>query len=93
MSPARKHKETHKLIEKKYRNRLNSHFKALLSAISKKDIALEGEGEEELDRRMSKGKVLVLAVEHIRALEMRTMALEKDRERLAIEVEMLRSGC
>lgn len=86
-----KPKESHKAIEKKYRNRLNGYFGRLFAAVTKRPH-VEEVSEKMLDRRVSKGKVLVLAIEHIRVLEMQCESLEKERKRLLDDIEKMRYG-
>jgi hypothetical protein len=61
-------KKSHNLTEKKYRNRLNGYFDNLLAAIPRNEEGEEvGKGGD--GRKVSKGEVLVLALERIRVLE------------------------
>ena len=85
----KKPKESHKMIEKKYRNRLNGYFGRLFAAVTKTPPPDELNGKRS-DRRVSKGKVLVLAIDHIRALEMQCESLEKERKNLLDDIQRLR---
>ncbi|KAG9243889.1 hypothetical protein BJ878DRAFT_480683 [Calycina marina] len=86
-----KTKESHKMIEKKYRTRLNGYFGTLFVVVTKKPPLEEVEGKL-LDRRVSKGKVLLLAIEHIRALELQCESLEKERNSLLEDNKHLRGN-
>lgn len=87
----RRHKETHKMIEKKYRTRLNGHFEKLLSAMAKGSPPVMGEGMAgETGRRISKGKVLALAIEHIRGLELERAVLKEENHNLAQQLDQLK---
>jgi hypothetical protein len=78
------------MIEKKYRNRLNGHFEELLEVITKTDFKMEMEIElGKDDKRISKGKVLILAMEHIRALKIRNGELERNVNELGAKVMRL----
>jgi len=79
------------MIEKKYRNRLNGYFGRLFAAVTKSLPKEEVDGKL-FDRRVSKGRVLILAVEHIRALEMQCESLEKERKSLLADIEKLRGN-
>ena len=81
------------MIEKKYRSRLNGYFEKLLAAItSKTSLAIGDDDGEDKIGRVSKGKVLVLAIEHIRSLDMQREALKKERKSLVMELERLKSA-
>ncbi|KUJ17075.1 uncharacterized protein LY89DRAFT_685036 [Mollisia scopiformis] len=76
-------KSNHNQIEKQYRNRLNSQFEVLLSALPKEE---NGDRDVE-DRKVSKSEVLDLAQKHIRRLEREGEELEEENERLREDVE------
>lgn len=84
---------THNFIEKQYRNRLNNHFSNLLDAIPQDLVVGEvGSGygnleREALDKRVSKGEVLMLAKKHIVALEEKGRELEKQREAMLRDID------
>ncbi|TVY86583.1 Allergen Fus c [Lachnellula willkommii] len=78
----------HNLTEKLYRNRLNGQFETLLSALPPAHDAGDARNGEE--KRVSKAEVLMLAKEHIRALEQTRLELEKERSGLVDNVESLK---
>lgn len=78
----------HNLTEKLYRNRLNGQFETLLSALPPAHDAGDARNGEE--KRVSKAEVLILAKEHIRALEQTRLELEKERTGLVDDVESLK---
>lgn len=89
-----KSKKSHNLTEKKYRNRLNGYFDTLLSAIPRKPGISESDGVMDTpDKKVSKGEVLILALEHIRALEKQRDVLEQEKKDLGNNLERLKSIC
>jgi len=78
----------HNLTEKLYRNRLNGQFETLLSALPPAHDASEVRNGDE--KRVSKAEVLILAKEHIRALEQTRLVLERERSGLSNNVESLK---
>lgn len=88
-TPESKTKKSHNLTEKKYRNRLNGYFDNLLSAIPK-HTAVQNEGKVTgEEKKVSKGEVLILALEHIHALEKEVEGLRREKTELGDEVEKL----
>jgi len=88
-----KNKKSHNLTEKKYRNRLNGYFDTLLAAIPRKPGMSESD-DFVLDipeRKISKGEVLVLALEHIRALEKQRDVLEQEKKDMGNSLARLKS--
>lgn len=89
--PSSKSKRSHNLTEKKYRTRLNGYFETLLSAVPKRAGRGEVEGPGgEPEKKISKGEVLVLAMEYIRELERDQGELEAQRRALASDMEHLK---
>jgi len=64
-------RNSHNLIEKQYRNRLNLQFESLLETLPKEPVGEAGE------KRVSKAEVLVHANEYIQELEEEMRALEE----------------
>src|SRR3569833_3116039 len=88
-------RHNHNLIEKQYRNRLNSQFEQLLAALPEEGCVL---GEEKTaaaarlgpdDRRISKANVLDKARRHIVALEAETKKLRAERKNLIENVQLM----
>jgi hypothetical protein len=92
----RRARQSHNLVEKQYRNRLNQQFESLLAVLpaerSRKSIS-EGKTRErgtggavsvadDDDRRLSKAEVLDLARQRILALEQECMKLRSERTEL-----------
>lgn len=90
---ASKSKRSHNLTEKKYRTRLNGYFETLLSAIPKPsgtgDTTVSATAEAP-EKKISKGEVLVLAMEYIRTLERDQGELEQQRRTLSSDMEHLK---
>jgi hypothetical protein len=90
---ASKSKRSHNLTEKKYRTRLNGYFETLLAAIPRpsgaaaEPAATAGDAPE---KKISKGEVLVLAMEYIRELEREQSELEEQRRLLSGNMEQLK---
>lgn len=89
-----KSKRSHNLTEKKYRTRLNGYFETLLSAIPKPSGSTEtaGTGGDASEKKISKGEVLILAMEYIRELESGQAELEKQRNSLSSDMEHLKDA-
>ncbi len=84
--------DNHNLTEKRYRSRLNDKFETLLSALPRSLLAdADGGhiGSEHAEKKICKAEVLVLAKEHIRALEREAEELEWENQALANDVEKL----
>ena len=92
-------KKSHNLTEKKYRNRLNCYFDTLLAAIPRKPGLSRNEDDElghavdEPERKISKGEVLVMALEHIKALEKQRDALEIEKRDMGHTLARLKRVC
>ena len=89
-----KSKRSHNLTEKKYRTRLNGYFETLLAAIPKQSGAgdtptVAGDAPE---KKISKGEVLVLAMEYIKELETDQNDLEQQRKTLSSDMEHLKDA-
>jgi hypothetical protein len=84
-------KRSHNLTEKKYRNRLNGYFDTLLSAIPRKSGASDSDSimVDVPEKKVSKGEVLVLALEYIHALEKQKEFLEQEKKTLGDDLERL----
>lgn len=86
-------RHNHNLTEKRYRSRLNDQFETLLSALPASSVAaIEGGshgGSEPLGRKISKAEVLILAKEHIQALETSREALQEQNRKLTTDMEQL----
>ncbi|TVY39910.1 Allergen [Lachnellula occidentalis] len=84
---------SHNLVEKQYRNRLNSSFDTLLAAIPAAMVGEEVTGfgcqGKGLERRVSKAEVLVLAKKHIETLERERESMYWEREELKGNLERL----
>lgn len=63
-------------MEKQYRNRLNSQFESLLSALPAEDVFCQGESGGVEQKRVSKAEVLVLAEKYIKELEKERIELK-----------------
>lgn len=94
----RRTRASHNLVEKQYRNRLNSQFESLLSAIPEQ-IRQGGEAENSdgaadlaADRRVSKGEVLEMARKHIQSLERERDILEKEKNELLGSLRSLKGS-
>ncbi|TPX11155.1 uncharacterized protein E0L32_000973 [Thyridium curvatum] len=92
----RKSRNSHNLVEKQYRNRLNAQFESLLNALPD-NIRGSGTGDESDgpnvdlgDKRVSKAEVLDMARRHIRSLERDRDALEQERDELLSDIQQMR---
>lgn len=79
----------HNLTEKRYRSRLNDKFENLLSALPPSLVADTQTGAEHTEKKTSKAEVLILAKEHIRALERAAEDLEGQNQALSDQMERL----
>lgn len=93
----RKSRNSHNIVEKQYRNRLNARFESLLNALPDTIRGEGGSGEDSEiqnfdigEKRVSKAEVLDMARRHIQALERDRDALEKERDDLLDDMEQLR---
>jgi len=87
-----KGKGNHNQVEKQYRNRLNGQFDKLLSALPAKDANGSRASSEQQGRRVSKAEVLIMAKEHIAALEDINAALERERKMLTSKIRDFKSA-
>lgn len=89
-----KSKRSHNLTEKKYRTRLNGYFETLLSAIPKQSGSVETPGAtgDAPEKKISKGEVLVLAMDYIKDLEREQTELEEQRKTLSSDMEHLKDA-
>lgn len=84
-------KERHKHVEMKYRTQMKDRFEELLRALPDQSNVLGGEGrtrQAELNKKMTRGKVLDLAKAHIDSLGLTRRALEKERDVLRYKVSL-----
>ncbi|CAK7226249.1 hypothetical protein SEUCBS140593_006174 [Sporothrix eucalyptigena] len=93
-SEERRARQNHNIVEKQYRNRLNSQFERLLSILPANQMdggsdMVGGRAVEPDDRRMSKAEVLDLARRRIHALENEIQQLYTDRDNLRSNVATL----
>ncbi|KAL1898149.1 hypothetical protein Sste5346_003551 [Sporothrix stenoceras] len=90
-SEERRARQNHNIVEKQYRNRLNSQFERLLSILPANQMegAEMGRTVEFDERRMSKAEVLDLARRRIHALENEIQQLYTDRDNLRNNVATL----
>jgi hypothetical protein len=90
-SEERRARQNHNIVEKQYRNRLNSQFERLLSILPANQMeGVESGRTVEFDeRRMSKAEVLDLARRRIHALENEVQQLYSDRDNLRDNVATL----
>lgn len=82
---------SHNLVEKQYRNRLNSQFSGLLESLPPSFIGAVVDSSE-LDKKLSKGEVLVFAKKYIKKLErekdvLEAQSTERDEEILRMRAE------
>ncbi|KUJ23093.1 uncharacterized protein LY89DRAFT_167008 [Mollisia scopiformis] len=85
----------HNMTEKRYRSRLNDKFGTLLSTLPQSlvaDITTTNANPEHGEKRVSKAEVLILAKEHIRALEQAAKTLEEENQALVEDAEKLGSA-
>ncbi|KAF7538757.1 hypothetical protein G7Z17_g12582 [Cylindrodendrum hubeiense] len=95
----RRTRASHNLVEKQYRNRLNSQFESLLNALPEQ-IRTGGDGEgsdgggpvDWGDRRVSKGEVLEMARKHIETLERERDMLEREKNELQGSLHQLKNS-
>lgn len=85
---------THNLTEKRYRTRLNGQFETLLSILPAELVAAYNRsccfGAE--NQRISKSEVLILAKEHIEAMEEKRIELERQNQALLNEIARLKQA-
>lgn len=82
-------KERHKHVEMKYRKQMKDRFEDLLRALPDQNQLLGGEGATrytELDKKMTRSRVLDLAKSHIDCLDRVGRELEKERDLLNYQV-------
>ncbi|KAK3357459.1 hypothetical protein B0T25DRAFT_158854 [Lasiosphaeria hispida] len=96
----RKTRNSHNLVEKQYRNRLNAQFESLLNTLPdavRSPESSSGPGNLDPafdfgDKKLSKGEVLDLSMRYIRALERDCGRLEREREELKRTVNELQGA-
>ena len=101
----RKTRNSHNMVEKQYRNRLNAQFESLLNALPdsvKSPAGTSGSGGESDgapgasghlgERRLSKAEVLDMSRRYIQSLESQRDRLEQEREGLQGDISRLRSA-
>jgi hypothetical protein len=80
----------HNMVEKQYRNRLNSQFDTLLSVLPDAVMDSRVSGSEE--RKISKAEVLILAMQHISQLEKAGSQLKGERDALLEKLNLLKGN-
>ncbi|KAK0726457.1 hypothetical protein B0T21DRAFT_413787 [Apiosordaria backusii] len=91
----RRARRNHNLVEKQYRNRLNTQFERLLAILpleqSEESHLGQGncDGSATDEKRMSKAEVLDLATRRIKALEMETERLHRERTELLRNIDLM----
>lgn len=97
----RRARQSHNLVEKQYRNRLNMQFESLLAVLPadkngtddrhrmKGSAGGAGEGD---DRRLSKAEVLDMARQRIMTLELEHKTLRKEKKELLDNVSVMRDA-
>ncbi len=97
----RRQRHNHNLVEKQYRNRLNTQFEHLLAALHVEDAVIgagpgskggSGGSSSDQGRRMSKAEVLDFARRHIHALEKERRQLHAERKMLLENVEIMQAA-
>jgi hypothetical protein len=85
-------RNNHNLVEKQYRNRLNSQFETLLSTLPPDVVAAEAGRTSTYggEKRVSKGEVLILAKNYIETLEKTRDELENSNSMLRQNVQQLK---
>lgn len=85
-------RQSHNLVEKKYRNRLNAQFEQLLAVLpaDEQRDSKRGGSQDGEEKRMSKGDVLDLARRRIRALEDEKARLQAERQALLEQSNAMR---
>jgi Helix-loop-helix DNA-binding domain len=85
-------KRAHNMVEKQYRNRLNSHFASLLAKIPLELAASTGLDNIGGGKNVSKAETLVLAERYIKMLQDEERELLKKNKRLEEDFERLKSA-
>jgi hypothetical protein len=91
---------SHNLVEKKYRSRLNGQFERLIAVLPSRGGSLDdmdggggggllGDDDDDDARRLSKGEVLDLARQRIKALEKENKLLARERDQLVADVDRM----
>lgn len=100
----RRARQSHNLVEKQYRNRLNQQFESLLAVLpaerrrhslggdgkSRGDKTKGGIGVDDDERRLSKAEVLDMARQRIEALEQECLILQNERLELMNNMSQVR---
>ena len=100
----RRARQSHNLVEKQYRNRLNQQFESLLAVLPADNEhgpgggIVGGIGGHQVkggagagdDRRLSKAEVLEMARQRIRSLEQESLTLQQERNELLENVGLMR---
>ncbi|KAK4189431.1 hypothetical protein QBC35DRAFT_141145 [Podospora australis] len=90
----RRARRNHNRVEKQYRNRLNNQFERLLAVLPLDQckgghVVHDGNGYSSDEKRMSKAEVLDLATRRIKALEVDRERLQKEREELMRNIDVM----
>ncbi|KAK3318821.1 hypothetical protein B0H66DRAFT_476034 [Apodospora peruviana] len=95
-SEERRARQSHNLVEKQYRNRLNAQFERLLAALPADQRDGTGIDSDSMldaaasaDKRLSKAEVLELATKRIRTLEKERERLQQEHGELMQNVDIL----
>jgi hypothetical protein len=83
-------KATHNEVEKNYRNRLNNHFKQLLSKIPAELLDSNGIDSSAGQKNVTKADTLVLATQYIKVLREQERELSARNQQLMLEFERLK---
>jgi Helix-loop-helix DNA-binding domain len=88
-------RQTHNLVEKQYRSRLNAQFEQLLAILPAGQHGVHdpdrADGEVE-EKRMSKAEVLDVATRRIKTLEQETYRLQQERRDLLHNAELMNNA-
>jgi Helix-loop-helix DNA-binding domain len=89
-------KNSHNMVEKHYRIRLNGQFSTLLNALPPEVVGAEIEGyvrgDPGAEKKVSKAEVLILAKRHIETLERQYSSLDGDHEVLIGDMQRLKEA-
>ncbi|RFN42595.1 allergen fus c 3 [Fusarium flagelliforme] len=81
-------RQSHNLVEKRYRSRLKNHFESLL-AVLPVPLSKDGNHGDNYDRRFSRAEVLVSARDRIVSLEEGFEAMAKERDQLLTHIALM----
>ncbi|PTD08455.1 hypothetical protein HYE67_005151 [Fusarium culmorum] len=81
-------RQSHNLVEKRYRSRLKNHFESLL-AVLPVPLSKDGNHGDNCDLRFSRAEVLVSARDRIVSLEEGFEAMAKERDQLLTHIDLM----